>query len=139
MIFCVLYHVIMNLVLAHEILNVFWMIWDTLLAEEAAAVACDENVVLDTDSTEILVCLQLFIVDEVLVETLSAPFVDEGWDEVDSRFVCNNEAFFKSAAHAQAVCSELLQIRSCFIVKAHVGLSESLHVVYSIPIMWPSP
>lgn len=130
MIFCVLYHVIMNLVLAHEILNVFWMIWDTLLAEEAAAVACDENVVLDTDSTEILVCLQLFIVDEVLVETLSAPFVDEGWDEVDSRFVCNNEAFFKSAAHAQAVCSELLQIRSCFIVKAHVGLSESLHVVY---------
>ena len=72
MIFCVLYHVIMNLVLAHEILNVFWMIWDTLLAEEAAAVACDENVVLDTDSTEILVCLQLFIVDEVLVETLSA-------------------------------------------------------------------
>ena len=91
----------MNLVLAHEILNVFWMIWDTLLTEEAAAVACDENVVLDTYSTEILVCLQLFIVDEVLVETLSAPFVDECWDEVDSRFVCNNEAFFKSAAHAQ--------------------------------------
>ena len=66
----------MNLVLAHEILNVFWMIWDTLLAEEAAAVACDENVVLDTDSTEILVCLQLLIVDEVLVETLSCWFVD---------------------------------------------------------------
>ena len=62
----------MNLVLAHELLYVFWMIWDALLAEEAAAVACDENVVLDTDSTEILVCLQLLIVDEILVETLGA-------------------------------------------------------------------
>lgn len=120
----------MNLVLAHELLYVFWMIWNALLAEEAAAVACDENVVLDTDSTEILVCLQLLIVDEILVETLGAPFVDEGRDEIDSRFICYYETFFEAAAHTQAVGTELFQVRTNFLIESYIDLVEILHIVY---------
>ena len=44
--------------LSHEVLDVLWMIRDAVLAEEAAAVGCYEDVVLDADAAKVLVGLQ---------------------------------------------------------------------------------
>ena len=46
------------LVLGHEGLDVVGIVGDAVLAEEAAAVVGDEDVVLDADATEVLVGLQ---------------------------------------------------------------------------------
>ena len=59
--------------------------------EDAATVVGDEEVVLDADSTEILICLELVEVDEVLVEAFCTPFVDESGDEIYSWLVGDNE------------------------------------------------
>ena len=61
---------------------------------------------------------------------LCLPIVDEGWDEVDSRLVCNDKAFFQTSTHAQIIGSKLLKIRPCFFIKAYIDLVKAFHIVH---------
>ena len=53
-----------QLVGSHEVLDILGMVGDAFLAQEAAAVGGDEDVVLDADATKVLVSLQLVEVQE---------------------------------------------------------------------------
>ena len=64
------------LCLVYELLHVVDVVGNELVADEAAAVLGDEDIVLQTYATEVLVGLQQVVVDEVLVQTLCPPVVD---------------------------------------------------------------
>ena len=53
------------------------MIGDALGAKEAATILRDEDIVLDTDATEVLIGLQLVEVEEFLAMSAGLPVVDE--------------------------------------------------------------
>ena len=105
------------------------MVGDGVLAEDAAAVGGDEEVVFQTDAAEVLVGLQQVVVDELLVEAFGTPLVDEGGDEVDAGLVGEHPPGLYAAAAAQAVGAELGG-GAHLVVEADVDLSEAFHVVY---------
>ena len=105
------------------------MIRDTALAEEAAAIGSNQDIIFDADAAEILIGLQLVEVKEVLTVSACFPIIDEGRDEIDARLVCYNKALLQSAPHAQTVRTELLQIRTGLLVETYVNLPETFHVV----------
>ena len=106
------------------------MIRYALLAEEAAAVLGDEDVVLDADAAEVLILFDFVEAEELLAVAALAPVVDEGRDEVDARLVGDDEAFLQAAPHAQGVGTELVENGARLLVEAHVDLVEILHVVH---------
>ena len=53
-----------------KLLHICRMIRNALFSEETAAILCNEDVVLNADTTEVLVGLQQVVVDEVLMQTL---------------------------------------------------------------------
>ena len=69
------------------------MIRNAFLAEEAASILCDEDIVLDTYTTEVLICLKHVKVEELSAVLLGFPVIDKSRDEVDTRFVSDYEAF----------------------------------------------
>lgn len=115
------------------------MVRYSVFAEETATVLCDEDVVFDAYAAEVLVSLNLVEVEELGTMARSLPVVDECGDEVDAWLVSHDETFLQTASHAQAVCTELVEARACFLIEANVDLVETFHVVYSMPIMWPNP
>ena len=113
----------------HEILYVGGMVGDAVLSEETAAVVGDEHVVLYADAAEVLVFFKQIEIEELGAVAGGAPAVDECGNEIYARLVGNDKAFFELAAHAQAVCSELLQNWTRLVVEAHINLAEALHIV----------
>ena len=67
------------------------MVRDALGTEETAAVAGDEDIVLDAHTSEVLIGLQQVEVDELLAVSALFPVIDEGRDEVDARLIGNDE------------------------------------------------
>ena len=120
---------ILFLVGCHELLNIFWMIRYAVFAQESATIFGDEYIVLNSDTTEIFIGLNLVEVEEFCTVTGCLPVVDEGRDEVNSRLVGYHETFLQTATHTQAVGTELLQIRAYLFVETNVNLVEVLHVV----------
>lgn len=76
---------ILFLVGCHELLNIFWMIRYAVFAQESATIFGDEYIVLNSDTTEIFIGLNLVEVEEFCTVTGCLPVVDEGRDEVNSR------------------------------------------------------
>ena len=105
------------------------MVRDALGAEEATTVPRDQDIILDTDATEVLIRFQLLEVQELLAMTAGLPVVDKSRYEVDTRFVGHHKTLLQSSTHAQTIGAELLQIRACLLIEAHIDLSEALHVV----------
>ena len=105
------------------------MVRYALSAEEAAAILGDEQVVFYSDAAEVFVCLYFVVADEIGMQSLGLPVVNEVGDEIDAWFIGHHEILLESTAHAQAVGSELCG-GLCFFVEAHILLSEPLHVVY---------
>lgn len=120
---------ILFLVGCHELLNIFWMIRYAVFAQESATIFGDEYIVLNSDTTEIFIGLNLVEVEEFCTVTGCLPVVDEGRDEVNSRLVGYHKTFLQTATHTQAVGTELLQIRAYLFVETNVNLVEVLHVV----------
>ena len=118
---------ILFLVGCHELLNIFWMIRYAVFAQESATIFGDEYIVLNSDTTEIFIGLNLVEVEEFCTVTGCLPVVDEGRDEVNSRLVGYHETFLQTATHTQAVGTELLQIRAYLFVETNVNLVEVLH------------
>ena len=114
----------------HNIFYLLGMVGDALRTEEAAAVGSDEQVVLNTDASEVLVGVEKVEVEELLAVALRAPEVDEVGDEVDTWLVGDDEALLQPSAHAQAVGAELLKVRTRLLVEAHVNLPQAFHVVH---------
>ena len=105
------------------------MVRNAVLAEESATILCDEHIVFNTDTSEVLVGLELVEIEELSAMARSLPVVDEGRDKVYARLVGNNEAFLKAASHAQTVGAKLVEAWTCLSVEAYVDLVETLHVV----------
>ena len=84
---------ILFLVGCHELLNIFWMIRYAVFAQESATIFGDEYIVLNSDTTEIFIDLNLVEVEEFCTVTGCLPVVDEGRDEVNSRLVGYHETF----------------------------------------------
>ena len=74
---------ILFLVGCHELLNIFWMIRYAVFAQESATIFGDEYIVLNSDTTEIFIGLNLVEVEEFCTVTGCLPVVDEGRDEVN--------------------------------------------------------
>ena len=106
------------------------MIRDALLAQEAAAIGGDEDVVLDADAAKVLVGLQFVKVEELGAVAAGTPVVDQGWNEVDARLVGHHKALLQTAAHAQGVGAELVQTGPGLLVKADVDLPQAFHVMH---------
>ena len=64
------------------------------------------------------------------MQPLLTPVVNERGDEVNARFVTHYPTFLQSASASQTVGSELLQVRTHFVIKSNVDLSQTFHVVY---------
>ena len=95
------------------------MVGDAALAEETAAVLGDEQVVLNADSTEVLVGLQLLVVEELLAMSLGPPLVNEGRNEIDAWLIGNDKAFLpglSSMTQQTCVCRRSLVIYSWIMV-----------------------
>ena len=122
------FFILILLVFCHIFLHVIGMIWNALLAEETASVLGDENVVFYTYSAKVLICLEQVEVDEFLAVSACLPVVDEGGNEIYSRFVCHYEILLEAASHAQAIRAKLVRWLH-LVVKTYVFLVESLHVV----------
>ena len=88
------------LVVPHEFLHVVGMVGYALLAEETTAVGGDDDVVFDTNSAEVLISLKHVEVEPLGAMAFSAPFIDEGGNEVDARLVGDHEALLQPSAHA---------------------------------------
>ena len=97
------------MVVCHIFLYVFRVVWNDFVAEHTATIGCYENVVLETYSSEILVCFQQVVVKEVAVQTACTPVVNECRNEVDARFVGHYEALLQSLSAAQACRAELFR------------------------------
>ena len=52
----------------------------------------DQNIIFQTDTTEVLVRLDLVIYQEVLVQSLFFPLVDQSGNEITTRLVGNHES-----------------------------------------------
>ena len=104
------------------------MVGNDVVAEEAATVFGDEDVVFQSDTAKILVGLHQFVVDEVLVQSLRTPIVDEVGNEIDARFIGHDKSFLQTLAAAQGIGAELCAGLYLF-VEADVVLSESFHIV----------
>ena len=98
------------------------------LAEDAAAVGRDKDVVLDAYAAEVLPFFEFVEVDIVFVGALLTPLVDKGRDKVASGFVGDDEAGLQAAATTEAAEAELVA-GACLIVVAHVDLAVVFHVV----------
>ena len=98
-------------------------------SQDTAAVFGDEQVVLDADTSEVLVGLQLLVVDELLELALGLPHINEGGDEIDARLVSDHKARFQGLAAAKAAESQFGGARRDVVV-THIGLAETFHVVY---------
>ena len=53
----------------HILFYILWMVRDAVLAQESATILGDEYIVLDTDTTEVLVGLNLVEVEELCAVT----------------------------------------------------------------------
>ena len=71
-------------------------------SKDSATIFSDEQVIFDTDATEVFVGLQLLVVDKLLELAFSFPHVDEGGDEIDARFIGDHKARFQGLATTQA-------------------------------------
>ena len=114
----------------YKILQFFDVIRDALLAEVAAAVGSDEEVVLEADSAKVEVLFHLVEVDELGIVFAGTPVVEQGGNEVDAGLIGHHKALLHPTAAAQEVRSELIQIGAHFIVEAHIDLPEAFHIVH---------
>ena len=57
---------VLFLISFHILLDILGVVWDSLFSEEAATIFGYEEVVLDADTTKVLVGFQEIIVDEIL-------------------------------------------------------------------------
>ena len=101
--------------------------------------ARDEHVVLYADAAEVLVFFDGVEVEEILVDALRAPQVDEIRYEVDTRLVRNDKAFLQPSGETQArrgrtARRDVPRCRSRRRVCPRPSMSCT-----SMPIMWPSP
>jgi hypothetical protein len=110
-------------VLGHEVFEILGMVGDALGTEESAAVLGDQQVVLNTDATEILVGLEFVEIKELLTMSLFPPKVDKMGDEVDTGFVGQYKALFQFATHTQTISAELFKVRTRFVIEPYVDLS----------------
>ena len=78
---------------SHVVLYILWMIRNAVFAQESATVFGDEYIVLNSDTTEIFVGLNLVEVEEFCTMAGCLPVVDEGRDEVNSRLIGYYETF----------------------------------------------
>ena len=85
------------------------MIGYAFLAEEAAAVGSDEQIVLDAYAAKVFVCFQQVEVEKFSAVARCAPIVNQRRNEVDAGFVGYNESFFQPSAHAQGVGAKLVE------------------------------
>ena len=107
------------------------MIGNHFFTQIAAAIGSYKEVIFETNATKILVGINTIEVQELGTMSLSTPFVYEGRDKIDTRFVGHDIAFLQSAAKAQGIGAELLQIGTHLIIEAHINLSESFHVAWA--------
>ncbi len=68
------------------------MVWNAFRTEEPAAIGCYQQVVLDTNATEISIGVQKIEIDEILAVAIGLPLVDECRNEIDTRFVGHHES-----------------------------------------------
>ena len=73
------------------------MVRNAIFAYEAATIIGDEQIVLNTDTTEVLIGLQLVEVDELLAVAAGFPVIDQCGNEVDTRLVGDDKAFLQTA------------------------------------------
>ena len=118
------------LLLCYVSLYIVYVVGDSILAQETASLCCDEDVVLQTDASKVLVGLYLIKAEEFCTMSFALPVVDERRDKVDAWFVGNDKSLLQTASHAKTTCSELVEIWSYLIIKANIHLIKGLHVVY---------
>ena len=109
-------------------LDIVGVVGDDALAEDTASRVGDEDIVLQTDATEVFVGFEEVVVDELLVEAFGTPFVNKGGNEVDAGFVGEHPAGLYAAAAAQTIGAELRRGAN-LIVETYVDLSEAFHIV----------
>lgn len=109
--------------LSDEVFHLVYVVWYTLFTEESATFFCNEDVIFYSDSAKVFIGFQQVIIDEILMQPLLTPVVNERGDEVNARFVTHHPTFLQSASASQTVGSELLQVRTHFVIKSNVDLS----------------
>jgi len=87
-----------------------------------------QHVVLDADAAEVAVLVQGVVVDELLVQALGLPLVDQLGDEIDARLDRDDKALAQGPGQAQVGQAELRAARVLAVV-AHEVLAEAFHVV----------
>lgn len=111
------------LLLCYVSLYVVYVVGDSILAQETASLCCDEDVVLQTDASKVLVGLYLIKAEEFCTMSFALPVVYERRDKVDAWLVGHHPTLMQTSSTAKTVGAELIQIRTNLFVKSHIRLS----------------
>ena len=99
-------------------------------SEYPASVGGDEQVVFDSDSSEIVIFLFKDVeVDEFRIRAGGFPVLDEGRYKIDSRFVSYDMPRLQPSGHPQGTETQLFGTHLVFVV-THKVFAQILHVVY---------
>ena len=95
-----------NLFLCHDVFDVRGEDREAVRAEAAGAVRCHEDVVLETDASEVIVSLQLLIVHEALVCAFPLPLLNQSRNEIKTRLGGHHMTRLEAAGHSEVAQTE---------------------------------